>query len=61
MKEGNGGFSAERWQSVADHLAELKDGVQYGEISATLRIHNNQIVSITYSRMEQNRREITTK
>lgn len=51
------GFSAEKWQEVSDRLAELTGGIRYGEIGATFRIHNNQIVSVTYSRTEQTRRE----
>ncbi len=44
---------------IAINLEKTRQGIEYGEISVMLKIHQGKVVTVTYSRTEQARQNIT--
>jgi hypothetical protein len=42
-------------QAMVDTLLKNADGLQYGSVSVTAKLHNGRVVQVTYSTQEHSR------
>jgi hypothetical protein len=48
-------------EAIAAQLMTTAEGVRYGSVSVTAKLHDGRVVEVSYTKIEQNREKVTPK